>query len=62
MVSFGYECGVCGAEFDDQMSLAEHIRENHPNVDVGDFECSVCGARFETKEELYAHLKGAHPG
>lgn len=54
-------CATCGAEFDSQDQLDEHVREEHGAAPAsGGFICKACGMEFGSQEELDAHAKAEH--
>lgn len=56
-----YQCGLCGAEFDNKGTLTGHMAESHPaSQAANDFECTTCGARFGSANELVEHVKYSH--
>lgn len=57
-----FRCPVCGAEFETQAALDEHIAnpgDMHTQKDS--FRCPHCGAEFETQAALDEHIKLTHP-
>jgi hypothetical protein len=48
------KCSVCGAGFDSQDNLYDHV------VEVHDSECVLCGARMNSKIEWIVHNKEKH--
>ena len=48
------KCPSCGAEFDSQDKLLDHV------VEVHDSNCQICGAVLNSKEELIKHNKETH--
>jgi uncharacterized C2H2 Zn-finger protein len=50
-------CPACGAEFETQEQLDEHVRTEHSSS----FRCPACGAEFESQEQLDEHVSAAHP-
>ena len=48
------KCAGCGAEFDTQDKLIDHVVEAH------DSKCVFCGAKMNSKIEMVVHNKGKH--
>ena len=48
------KCPGCGAKFDSQEKLIDHV------VDAHDSNCQICGAELGTKDELLKHNKDKH--
>lgn len=48
------KCPGCGAKFDSQDELIDHVVEKH------DSNCQICGAELNTKEELIKHNREKH--
>ena len=48
------KCPGCGAKFDSQEKLIDHV------VEVHESNCQICGAKIETKAELLKHNKEKH--
>ena len=48
------KCPGCGAKFDSQEKLIDHV------VEVHESNCQICGAKIDTKAELLKHNKETH--
>lgn len=57
----GYQCGICGKEFDAHLHLIEHYNEDHGPGDPDSNECEHCGETFDSTGELVDHQKEEHP-
>jgi DNA-directed RNA polymerase subunit RPC12/RpoP len=57
-----FECGICGATFQNKYQLDEHIKETHGDENTGaNYKCSECGETFGSQDALIAHIKADHP-
>jgi DNA-directed RNA polymerase subunit RPC12/RpoP len=54
-----YTCSICGAKFDTQAELDEHMRTAHPTP-LG-YQCPYCSESFTTLNELVNHVATVHP-
>jgi uncharacterized C2H2 Zn-finger protein len=48
------KCPGCGAKFDSQNNLIDHVVKAH------DSNCQICGAELDSKEDLLKHNKEKH--
>ena len=51
-------CAACGAEFESQERLDEHVHDAHPETET--VRCAACGAEFESQMQLDEHVRSAH--
>jgi len=57
-----YTCPYCGAEFNTEAELLDHIAAEHPEQPpVVWYTCPHCGAKFTNKGELLTHIEAEHP-
>ncbi len=48
-------CPRCGAAFERESDLKNHVRGHVTNSPVAEHVCTICGAAFDTKAGLTAH-------
>lgn len=48
-----FSCSTCGLQFDDGISLKEHIDSDHPELNP--FACEVCHKKFKSSSLLKCH-------
>jgi len=54
-----YTCPYCGATFDTEGELEDHIASVHPPVP--EYTCPYCGATFTSQIDLDNHIATEHP-
>jgi DNA-directed RNA polymerase subunit RPC12/RpoP len=58
-----YKCPTCGAKFDSELKLNEHVKvhaQAPPQQAAKTFTCATCGATFASEAHLDEHTRKDH--